>query len=182
MMKIQQFRGIKLALLLPPVIVLFVVYKPKELYENIMLKTVRVKDILIMLVALFAVYFMLSRSGNDSSLIAGNREYLIREFLEKIFYVRPRFKEFLIGHPFMLLGIFLWMEKLKGKGALPAAGYCKIFIIIGLVGQISIINTFCHIHTPLIISLIRTLNGLWIGSLLGIILITLIKLIKRQRV
>jgi hypothetical protein len=40
--------------------------------------------------------------------------------------------------------------------------------LIGLIGQISIVNTFLHFHIPLELCLLRTLHGLWIGSLISL--------------
>ena len=51
--------------------------------------------------------------------------------------VRPRTKEFLIGYPMMLILLYF--------------GYSfKMYpvLLMGLIGQISLINTYAHIHTP----------------------------------
>ena len=45
------------------------------------------------------------------------------------------------------------------------------FLLIATIGQVSLVNTFAHIHTPLFISLLRTVNGLWIGLIIGLLLI-----------
>jgi hypothetical protein len=39
--------------------------------------------------------------------------------------------------------------------------------LVGVLGQVSLLNTFCHIHTPLVISLWRDILGLVIGIALG---------------
>jgi hypothetical protein len=36
-----------------------------------------------------------------------------------------------------------------------------------VIGQLSILNTFSHIHTPLLVSMWRTLLGLVLGFALG---------------
>jgi hypothetical protein len=46
---------------------------------------------------------------------------------------------------------------------------------VGSIGQVSLLNTFCHIHTPLIISLWRDALGLVIGAALGGALFLLIE-------
>ncbi|MDI6828546.1 MAG: DUF5693 family protein, partial [Armatimonadota bacterium] len=76
-----------------------------------------------------------------------------------ILFVRPRTKEFLIGHPAMFLGITSLLSRRRAWG-LP-------LIALGTLGQVSMLNTFCHIHTPLVLSAIRTLNGLVLGLALG---------------
>ena len=35
------------------------------------------------------------------------------------------------------------------------------------------LNTFCHIHTPFLVSLLRTTNGLVLGIVLGLAVITI---------
>ena len=80
-------------------------------------------------------------------------EKLFRGGLEHLFSVRPRTKE-LIGHPLLVL-FFLslpWRNRLTALLALA-----------GLLGQVSILNTFCHLHTPLALTLHREGLGLGIG-------------------
>jgi hypothetical protein len=45
------------------------------------------------------------------------------------------------------------------------------------VGQVSLVNTFCHFHTPLVVSLLRTGHGLWIGALIGVAVILVWRLL-----
>jgi len=40
---------------------------------------------------------------------------------------------------------------------------------------VSGLNTFCHIHTPVAISLLRTINGIIVGGLLGLLLYWLLR-------
>ncbi|MFP4588852.1 MAG: DUF5693 family protein [Candidatus Acetothermia bacterium] len=40
-------------------------------------------------------------------------------------------------------------------------------LFLGFLGQTSVINTFAHLHSPLLLSLLRTANGLLLGSALG---------------
>ena len=81
--------------------------------------------------------------------------------LETTFGVRPRTKEFLLAHPLMLLGLFL---SLRYRAA-------WVLLIVGCMGQLSMVDTFAHIHTPIHISLIRILLGLGMGTVIGLILI-----------
>ncbi|MCK5768254.1 MAG: hypothetical protein KAH35_07785, partial [Candidatus Atribacteria bacterium] len=46
-------------------------------------------------------------------------------------------------------------------------------IIIGTIGPVTLINTFCHIHTPFLFSLLRTFNGVWLGLLVGLFVISI---------
>jgi cytosine/uracil/thiamine/allantoin permease len=49
-----------------------------------------------------------------------------------------------------------------------------LFLIVGAIGQSSLLNTFCHIHTPLIISLLRGGIGWTLGAIIGIVLYALL--------
>ncbi len=49
-------------------------------------------------------------------------------------------------------------------------------VLAGL-GQVSLLNTFCHFHTPLAISFLRTGQGLWIGALLGLMVVLVWRLL-----
>ncbi|NTV53688.1 MAG: hypothetical protein HGA76_11865, partial [Candidatus Firestonebacteria bacterium] len=75
---------------------------------------------------------------------------------------RPRFKEFMLGYPWLLLG--LGARRLE---AFKSAGWPKLLLVVGLLGPISLINSFCHLHTPLLVSMLRSFHGLWLGTLIG---------------
>lgn len=118
--------------------------------------------IIIALVALVALAFLLARSGNDPGVGVSGMELKFRALLDRVLLVRPRTKEFMIGHPALLLGIALAAMR-KPRWALPV-------LIVGTIGQVSIVNTFCHLHTPLSISLLRVVNGLWTGIVVALVI------------
>jgi hypothetical protein len=106
---------------------------------------------------------VLLRSGNEPGFGLSGAELRFRETLERALGARPRQKEFLVGHPLLLLSFFLLVRgRSRGMWAALAAA---------TLGQASMVNTFCHIHTPLTMSLLRTFNGLWAGALVGLIAI-----------
>ena len=43
------------------------------------------------------------------------------------------------------------------------------FFLVGALGQVSLLNTFCHLHTPLPVSLWRALLGVAIGAIIGVV-------------
>lgn len=104
-------------------------------------------------------FYYLSRTGNSGSV--SWIELIIRNWLESTFGVRPRFKEFMLGHPPLLLGLFL---AIRYRAA-------WVLIIVGAIGQLTMVSTFTHIHTPLYISIVRTLLGLGAGLIIGAIFI-----------
>ncbi|MBI3947287.1 MAG: hypothetical protein HY321_15285 [Armatimonadetes bacterium] len=109
-------------------------------------------------VVLLAMLVM--RSGNESGVGVPGWELRFRSLLDRILLVRPRTKEFLVGHPAMVLA--LWAG-LRGRRSLWGGA-----LLVGAIGQVSLLNTFCHVHTPLLVSLLRAANGLVLGALLGI--------------
>ena len=92
--------------------------------------------------------------------------------LDKVLFVRPRTKEFLVGYPLLMAGM-AFLTKGKRNWAVPC-------IVVGSVGLVSALNTFCHIHTPIVLSFVRTFNGLWVGLVIGTILSALIMKVTKD--
>ncbi|MGA2090976.1 MAG: DUF5693 family protein, partial [Endomicrobiales bacterium] len=46
--------------------------------------------------------------------------------------------------------------------------------------QVSIINTFLHAHTPVLLSLIRAVYGVVIGGFLGMVLACIVRVTKKM--
>lgn len=161
---LQQFRGVSLLHLAPIFLValyLFL-YMGQSVLENLRkLLSIQITVFWIIAVAVLGIVglYYLSRTGNAGQ--ASSLEMLTRNTLETTFGVRPRFKEFLLAHPLLLLGLFL---ALRYRAA-------WVLVIVGSIGQLSIVDTFAHIHTPLQISLIRDLLGLCLGAAIGCVLI-----------
>jgi hypothetical protein len=161
-LKLEEFRGVKAALVLPLILVLFLHFARHGLsgLRRLLLRRPTVGELLLLLLGAGAVVIALLRSDNLSIVPVSGLEGRVRGLLEELLYARPRFKEFLIGHPLLLL----WGAYGKRLG-----DYGIVFLVLGMVGQVSIINTFAHLHTPLLLSLLRTANGLLLGLLIGIV-------------
>jgi hypothetical protein len=128
----------------------------KQQLKEMWHKNIRTKDVVVCMIILLTAVAVIMRSGNYPLLPVSGLELRFRSLLEDIFVVKPRFKEFLFGHPLLILG--LWSKS-------------RFLLILGIVGQVSIINTFIHVHTPIDVSFIRTIYGLLLGSVLGLMLI-----------
>ncbi len=115
--------------------------------------------LIVGIVALAAIMLIVARTGNDAGVGVSGAELKGRAILDRILPARPRTKEFLVGHPLFILGLAWWWRGRRRLG-LP----CLVF---GSLGQVSLLNTFCHIHTPLVISVWRDGIGLVLGILLG---------------
>jgi len=121
----------------------------------------------LILLSLGIIYIL--RTGNEAVLITSSLEIKTRALLDLILGVRPRTKEFLLGHPLLLL---LFYTGYRDHRFLP-------LLLLGAIGQVSLINTYAHIHTPLLISLQRSFNGLWLGILIGLCLILIFRFIRQ---
>ncbi|MDD2498400.1 MAG: DUF5693 family protein [Desulfitobacteriaceae bacterium] len=166
MYTLDRFTGVKIAHVLPLLFIIIIFWFIRDKENNPVKKIIRVLDhpvtvkyvvLLGIMGVVLLIYVM--RTGNENAAVPA-WELMIRSKLEYLLSVRPRTKEFLIGHPLMILMFYLgYRDKY-----LP-------LLLVGVIGQVSLVNTFAHIHTPLLISLIRTFNGMWLGALLGVILI-----------
>ena len=118
-----------------------------------------IRYLLIGLTVLVAGYVWIARTGNDSGMDISPLELKMRAVLETALVARPRTKEFLIGHPALILAVYFGIKRrwLLFLGATIAA----------TIGQADLYNTMCHIHTPLLYSLLRSFHALWIGALIG---------------
>ncbi|MFW6129696.1 MAG: DUF5693 family protein, partial [Atribacterota bacterium] len=145
MVKLNQIRGIKFMYFLPVLLCAYVIFKDRRKYLE---EFVTWKGLFsFILLALIGLFYLIRTSNRYPGLVTGI-EVKIRLLLEQIFIYRPRFKEFIFGHPLLITGLYFLNRK--------DTRWAAIFIIGGIVGQVSIINTFMHIHSPFSGSLLRT--------------------------
>ena len=125
---------------------------------------VRYWHTVLLVVVVGVVFFYVGRTGNSG--FAPGFELAFRQWLEETFYVRPRTKEFLIGFPFFVLALYV-LKSNKHLG--------RILLIPAVIGFLSIMNTFTHLHIPLDVSVLRTVYGLILGFVIGLVLIVIYK-------
>lgn len=172
MLKLDSFSGVKAAHVLPLVLAaVYFLYTKNAILkrtQDLLERPVLVKHLAAgaLLLATLAVYII--RTGNEGTMLVSSWETTFRSLLDQYLGVRPRTKEFLLGHPAMLAVLYYGYDGRK-----------LALLLLGLIGQISLINTYAHIHTPLVISLIRSFNGLWLGLLLGLALIAAVNLVLK---
>jgi Family of unknown function (DUF5693) len=114
-------------------------------------------------VGVLGIYLM--RSGNFPLIPVLTQERALRDAMDLFMGARPRFKEFLFAHPLFVLGLYMRSQQPKVSTFFSDG---RLFLWIGLIGQISIVNTFLHFHTPLTESLLRSVHGIWLGILFAI--------------
>jgi hypothetical protein len=171
MVGIDAFSGVKIALILPLVLVASYFFLRKEDEEKLDIRTsiskakellginIKISHAVIFLLAAACGVLFILRSGNFGLPVLGPEKYL-RAFLENIMVIRPRTKEFLIGYPALILGALYYF---KGGNK-----WLWFWLSAGVLAPVSMTNSFCHIHTPVLITLVRSCVGLILGIALGI--------------
>lgn len=125
----------------------------------------RIWHVMAFLAVAGAAGFMLLRSGNTGIQI--DVELLFREQLESLFTIRPRTKEFLLGWPALLLGVLAAFRSRHGWW----------LYVVAAIATASAVDTFTHFHSPLLVSLVRTVYGLALGFAAGVIGLAVIRLL-----
>ena len=160
---IERFLGIKVSFIIPILLIgLFFYLRPNRIQSTFFVlkrlyyAPVRTAGLMSIFALVIFLMVLIIRSGNFFVFPRFLLEEQFRQSLESIFYVRPRTKEFLIGYPFLLIA-FMYVD---GK---ISRLWIWFFNIVGSIALISVINSFCHLHTPLQVSLYRSVLGLLLG-------------------
>jgi hypothetical protein len=165
LIKAGTVRGVKLAHALPLLLVLVFytawVVGRWDFWREWLTHPVLWGQALLALVVLGSVGLMLIRTGNEAPGAVPDWELRLRALLESVMQVRPRTKEFLIGHPALVVGAWLL---LTGR-----TRFLPLVMFLATIGQASMVNTFCHLHSPLLVSLQRTGWGILLGVGLGLL-------------
>jgi hypothetical protein len=178
MEEIERFRGVRLVLAGTPLIALALylfarrfdsgIERPRDLLTS----PVLMYQIVVGIVVVAAGVLLVMRSGNDSDISPSQFELSLRHLLTHVLSVRPRFKLFLVGVPSMMLIASLLPAHRRAVGWLLA--------LAAGVGIGDVIDTFSHLHTPLLISATRIGIGAVIGMLIGAVAICLYRAALRR--
>ena len=169
MLRIKAFSGVKMTLIIPPVLVLLY-----DLHRRIHPESLRemlsrpplLGELMLAGVLIVGAGIILFRSDNVR--VVPGLEAKAREFLERTLIARPRNKEIFLGFPCLILYYYvinkgMWVH------------YREVLRLGVVMGFSSVVNSFCHFHTPLFFIIIRQLNGLWVGVTIGIISVVIFK-------
>lgn len=170
-LRLTPFSGVKLTLLLPPLLILLHDFRRKihpESISEIVVRPAIWGELVLIGVMMLALLVMALRSDNVSSVPAW--EAAFRDFMERTLLIRPRTKEFVIGYPALIL--YYYMIK---KSA--AVHYREALRIAASLAFSSAVNTFCHFHTELTLSIARIINGWWVGILVGLLAVAVVNFI-----
>lgn len=168
MLRLTPFSGVKMTLLLPPLLILAHDLKKRvhpESFIKIMKRPPLWGELLLCALLLGAALVMTVRSDNVA--FVPGWEIRFREALERLLWVRPRTKEFLLGYPCVVIYYAFirrgWAEHYREALRIGAS-----------TAFASAVNTFCHFHTLLPLTVVRVINGWWLGLLVGFVLVVAI--------
>lgn len=162
MLQAGQFLGVKASVFLPILVVAIILLNEIKPLKDIAKEPILWGTAVASILGLAALMFMNSRTGNDNPSGVSGTELAFRNILDRFLPVRPRTKEFMIGHPALILGLAFWHQKNPKHSALAS-----VLLVVSVIGQTSIVNTMCHLHTPLLLSLLRVFVGLLAGGMIG---------------
>jgi hypothetical protein len=169
MEEIDRFTGVKLVLVVPPLVILGFALAGARFgatpggWRAALASPVRIYQLGLGVVLLVGAFFLIVRSGNESDVAPSAFELALRSSLTTLLTVRPRFKEFALAWPLLMLLPALWPGDLRRFGWLIA-------LCVG-IGLADVVDTFSHLHTALAISILRLINGLVLGIILGAIVV-----------
>lgn len=168
------YRGIKLTFVLPLILVALAFLQRFDIFggdpddtvgmteqiRRIFDTPVKVKTLMGIGVVLLAGVVFIARSGHTLGMPVSGTELKFRAFLEQAFYARPRSKELLIGHPAFMLAVMAWQRKW------PTMVFF-LLVIVAVIGQGSMVETFAHMRTPVYMSFLRGIGGMVLGAGVG---------------
>lgn len=165
MLALATFRGVGLLLIIPPALVLLS-QLPKDSWRETLVQRlnqpIRLVEAMVLGLALAAFAIALLRRGNDAPFVP-QIELLLRDQLQALM-IRPRFKE-IFGHATAVFALLA-----------PIPNWIRnLLIVIAVIAEASILDSFAHYHTPLVVSLIRSLNGIVAGLILGLLALVLFR-------
>jgi len=181
MIEVQQFIGIKLLLVAPP-LVLLALYTFSPLFgsaqrpKDVAGSALRVWEFIAVLVAAGAAALLLMRSGNQPDVGVSGFETHLRGFLTTLVGARPRFKEFLLGFPALVI--------LPALSPAQRRAWGWFIVVVSGIALADVLDTFSHIHTPMLITIVRVFNGLLFGVIIALIVWAigaLVRLLQHKR-
>ena len=176
MTEVDRFSGVKLVLAAPPLIVLLLFlftsrWGARVAPSRLAASPVTALQLAVGVVLAGAAFLVLERSGNQSDIAPSAFELAVRSHLTALLQVRPRFKEFVVGFPALMLVPALVPSDRARWGWLLA-------LAVG-VGLGDVVDTFSHLHTALAVSALRVFNGAVIGIVLGVLAILIYRRFRR---
>lgn len=175
------YRGVKLTFVMPVLLMLLWYIKRFNVFGTpsggglvqdlrYMLAThIKLEHLFVLGVLAFAAYIFVGRSGHTSGVPVLGIELKMRALLEQLMYARPRTKEFMIGHPAFFAAVYAAYHQAPRLWQMVLAAAA-------VIGQGSLVQTFAHMRTPVMMSFVRAVDGYWLGALFGIAAVIVLNL------
>ena len=175
LLEIDIYRGVKLTFILPVIFTAILFIKRYDMLQvvgkglqtlwkrlNGLLDTgLTFRHVVVLLVLMFIAYYFVGRSGHTGGVPVPAIELKMRAFLEQLMYARPREKEFMIGHPMFFLAVLAVYR-------CAPRWWQFVLTCAAVIGQGSLVQTFCHMRTPVVMSFVRALDGYAVGVVFGV--------------
>ena len=114
-------------------------------------------------------WVFVGRSGHTAGVPVPGVELMLRRFLENTMYARPRRRKRVhYWSPCINVGYICILTQM-------ATVIHFLLTLAGVIGIASMVETFCHLRTPVFMSIMRGYDGLLIGALLGLLLIIAVR-------
>lgn len=176
LLEIDIYRGVKLTFILPVLLTAILFIKRYDLLQvvgrglavlwqrlNGLLDTgLTFRHVVVLAVLLFVAYYFVGRSGHTGGVPVPAIELKMRALLEQLMYARPREKEFMVGHPAFFIAVLAVYR-------CAPRWWQFVLACAAVIGQGSLVQTFCHMRTPVIMSFWRAIDGYAVGAVFGII-------------
>ena len=187
LLEIDIYRGVKLTFIMPLVLMTVLYVKRYDMLgvmgagmkvavsrvNDLLNKPITFKHIALLGVLGIILLYFVARSGHSAGVPVAAIEVKMRLFLEQLMYARPRQKEFMIGHPAFFLAAYAAYH--NAPRLMQYALTCG-----AVIGQASLVQTFCHMRTPVFMSTVRAIDGYVMGAVIGIILVTVVAIAMPQ--
>ena len=187
LLEIDIYRGVKLTFIMPLVLMTILYVKRYDMLgvmgagvkvavsrvNDLLNKPITFKHIALLGVLGIILLYFVARSGHSAGVPVAAIEVKMRLFLEQLMYARPRQKEFMIGHPAFFLAAYA--AYYNAPRLMQYALTCG-----AVIGQASLVQTFCHMRTPVFMSTVRAIDGYAMGAVIGIILVTVVAVAMPQ--
>ena len=183
LLEIDIYRGVKLTFIMPLVLMTVLYVKRYDMLgvagcglkaaigkiNELLSKPITFKHVALFGVLGIILLYFVARSGHSAGVPVAAIEVKMRLFLEQLMYARPRQKEFMIGHPAFFLAVYAAYH--QAPRLIQYALTCG-----AVIGQASLVQTFCHMRTPVFMSTVRALDGYAMGAVIGIVLVVVLAL------
>lgn len=143
--------------------------------KSFLVAPIRVWHVIVAAVAVIGFVIYLARTGNTPLMGMPVIDQRLREFFESFLPVRPRTKEVFIGHPALLVSLYV-LARSRGRCTFALAG-----VLVGMIGPISIVNSFAHLHTPIALTLLRVALGAVVSLPVSLCAVALASMLMRDR-